>query len=106
MCGQTPVIIPRASTNARLASGMFGQIDVLSIPGAGLRSLDFPSDVHAMFADLFVPGTENTHGLEPTPSPSKIPSRALVRTYGSEDAMWVLARLIKSSQHSDLRLQS
>ncbi|PYI11125.1 C6 zinc finger domain protein [Aspergillus sclerotiicarbonarius CBS 121057] len=71
------------------SAGMFGQIDVLSIPGAGLRSLDFPSDVHAMFADLFVPSSENNaHGpMEPTPSPSNIPSRAFVRTYGSEDAI-------------------
>ncbi|KAI2863141.1 transcriptional regulator family: Fungal Specific TF [Aspergillus niger] len=83
---EDPTIFP-ASSGFDESSGMFGQIDVLSIPGAGLRSLDFPSDVHAMFADLFVPGTENTHGLEPTPSPSNIPSRALVRTYGSEDAI-------------------
>ncbi|BCR98031.1 uncharacterized protein AKAW2_31350S [Aspergillus luchuensis] len=83
---EDPTIFP-VSSGFDESSGLFGQIDVLSIPGAGLRSLDFPSDVHAMFADLFVPGTENTHGLEPTPSPSNIPSRALVRTYGSEDAI-------------------
>ncbi|GKZ20073.1 hypothetical protein AbraCBS73388_005250 [Aspergillus brasiliensis] len=83
---EDPTTLP-VSSGFDEASGMFGQIDVLSIPGAGLRSLDFPSDVHAMFADLFVPGTENAHGLEPTPSPTNIPSRALVRTYGSEDAL-------------------
>ncbi|GKZ28855.1 hypothetical protein AbraIFM66950_001106 [Aspergillus brasiliensis] len=83
---EDPTTLP-LSSGFDEASGMFGQIDVLSIPGAGLRSLDFPSDVHAMFADLFVPGTENAHGLEPTPSPTNIPSRALVRTYGSEDAL-------------------
>ncbi|RAL00893.1 uncharacterized protein BO80DRAFT_425286 [Aspergillus ibericus CBS 121593] len=68
---------------------MFGQIDVLSIPGAGLRSLDFSSDVHAMFADLFVPSSENNAHcqMEPTPSPSNLPCRAFVRTYGSEDAI-------------------
>ncbi|RAH69592.1 uncharacterized protein BO66DRAFT_98504 [Aspergillus aculeatinus CBS 121060] len=65
---------------------MFGQIDVLSIPGAGLRSLDFPSDVHSMFTDLFVPNGESSIPvqMEPTPSPSNVPSQSLVRTYGSE----------------------
>ncbi|RHZ70417.1 hypothetical protein CDV55_108467 [Aspergillus turcosus] len=68
------------------SSAMFGQIDVLSLPGAGLRALDFSSDVNTMFADLFTSNNgNNTHGqMEPTPSPSNIPSRPRVRTYGSE----------------------
>ncbi|PYH96313.1 C6 zinc finger domain protein [Aspergillus ellipticus CBS 707.79] len=80
---------PPASSGFDESSGIFGQIDVLSIPGAGLRSLDFPSDVHAMFADLFVPNADNSAHvqMEPTPSPSNIPSRSLVRTYGSDDAI-------------------
>ncbi|PWY61989.1 hypothetical protein BO83DRAFT_373228 [Aspergillus eucalypticola CBS 122712] len=71
------------------SSGMVGQIDVLSVPRAGLRSSDFPIHVHPVFADLFVPNTDhNAYGqLEPTRSPPDIPSRALVRTYGSEDAI-------------------
>ncbi|GFF41489.1 maltose fermentation regulatory protein MAL13 [Aspergillus udagawae] len=68
------------------SSAMFGQIDVLSLPGAGLRSLDFSSDVNTMFADLFPSDNgSNTQGqMGPTPSPSNIPSQPLVRTYGSE----------------------
>ncbi|OGM43477.1 C6 zinc finger domain protein [Aspergillus bombycis] len=68
------------------STGMFGQIDGLSVPGAGLRSLDFPSDVQSMFADLFIPH-EAGHPpaqMEPTPSPSNISTQSLVRTYGSE----------------------
>jgi hypothetical protein len=68
---------------------MFGQIDVMSIPGAGLRSLDFSSDVHTMFADLFAPtnGAHHPAQMEPTPSPSNTPCHSLVRTYGSEQDM-------------------
>ncbi|KAB8067789.1 C6 zinc finger domain protein [Aspergillus leporis] len=67
-------------------TGMFGQIDSLSVPGAGLRSLDFPSDVHSMFADLFIPNDAGhpPPQMEPTPSPSNISTPSLVRTYGSE----------------------
>jgi hypothetical protein len=77
------------STNLQAASAMFGQIDVLSLPGAGLRSLDFSSDVNTMFADLFPSDNgSNTQGqMGPTPSPSNIPSQPLVRTYGSEHDM-------------------
>ncbi|KAE8353012.1 C6 zinc finger domain protein [Aspergillus coremiiformis] len=68
------------------SSGMFGQIDGLSVPGAGLRSLDFPSEVHSMFADLFIPNDAGhpPAQMEPTPSPSNISTQSLVRTYGSE----------------------
>lgn len=68
---------------------MFGQIDVLSIPGAGLRSLDFTSDVHTMFADLFVPndGPSSHVQMEPTPSPSSVSTPSLVRAYAHEHDM-------------------
>ncbi|EAW13072.1 uncharacterized protein ACLA_015100 [Aspergillus clavatus NRRL 1] len=68
------------------SSTMFGQIDVLSMPGAGLRALDFSSDMHTMFADLFTPSNgSNPHAhMEPTPSPSNAPSHTMVRTYGNE----------------------
>ncbi|KAL2821595.1 hypothetical protein BJX63DRAFT_427592 [Aspergillus granulosus] len=68
------------------STAIFGQIDVLSAPGAGLRSLDFSSDVHSMFAGLFVPHDDgNSHAqMEPTPSSSGISSPTVVRTYGSE----------------------
>ncbi|PYI27035.1 C6 zinc finger domain protein [Aspergillus indologenus CBS 114.80] len=83
---QSAMITPPSSGFNDDSPEMFGQIDVLSIPGAGLRSLDFPSDVHSMFTDLFVPNGENSIPvqMEPTPSPSNVPSQSLVRTYGSE----------------------
>ncbi|KAL2840965.1 hypothetical protein BJY01DRAFT_257187 [Aspergillus pseudoustus] len=67
-------------------AAIFGQIDVLSAPGAGLRSLDFSSDVHSMFAGLFVPNDDgSSHAqMEPTPSSSSVSSPTVVRTYGSE----------------------
>ncbi|KAF7115742.1 hypothetical protein CNMCM5793_003245 [Aspergillus hiratsukae] len=68
------------------SSTMFSHIDVLSLPGAGLRALDFSSDVNTMFADLFTSNNGNNpqSQMEPTPSPSNTPSRPRVRTYGSE----------------------
>lgn len=68
---------------------MFGQIDVLSLPGAELRALDHSSDMNTMFADLFpLNNGSNTQGQkEPTRSPSNIPSQPMVRTYGSEQDM-------------------
>ncbi|PYH44601.1 uncharacterized protein BP01DRAFT_298324 [Aspergillus saccharolyticus JOP 1030-1] len=80
---QSAMITPPSSGFNDDSPEMFGQIDVLSIPGAGLRSLDFPSD---MFTDLFVPHAENAIPvqIEPSSSPSNVPSRSLVRTYGSE----------------------
>ncbi|KAH2930551.1 hypothetical protein KXW45_006210, partial [Aspergillus fumigatus] len=68
------------------SSAMFGQIDVLSLPGAELRALDHSSDMNTMFADLFpLNNGSNTQGqMEPTRSPSNIPSQPMVRTYGSE----------------------
>ncbi|KAL4741952.1 hypothetical protein BDV11DRAFT_42169 [Aspergillus similis] len=70
-------------------SALFGQIDVLSSPGAGLRSLDFPSDFQSLFAGLFGPndtGSTSQGQIEPTPSlsPSSVSSPSVVRTYGSE----------------------
>lgn len=67
---------------------VFNQIDVLSLPGAGLRHLDFPSDVQSMFAELFTgQGSQPTVPMEPTPPPPTIPR---VRAYGSESEMWAL----------------
>ncbi|KAI9928262.1 hypothetical protein MW887_002295 [Aspergillus wentii] len=82
---QNEVITPTSNFNES-SGGMFGQIDVLSVPGAGLRSLDFSSDVQSMFVDLF-PANEAVHThvqMEPTPSPSNEASQFLVRTYSSE----------------------
>ncbi|KAL4936864.1 hypothetical protein BDV06DRAFT_227478 [Aspergillus oleicola] len=67
-------------------SALFGQIDLLSAPAAGLRTLDFSSDVQSLFAGLFVPndGGNNHVQMEPTPSLSSVSSSTVVRTYGSE----------------------
>ncbi|PLB42053.1 uncharacterized protein BDW47DRAFT_114815 [Aspergillus candidus] len=82
---QTPAIVS-ASSSFDESSGMFGQIDVLSMPGAGLRSLDFSSDVHSMFANFFVQNDGSCAHVQmgPTPSPSNVSSNAWVRTYASE----------------------
>ncbi|KAL2800413.1 hypothetical protein BJX66DRAFT_321454 [Aspergillus keveii] len=73
-------------SNSKTAAAIFGQIDVLSAPGAGLRSLDFSSDVQSMFAGLFVPNDDSSsHAqMEPTPSSSSTSLQTVVRTYGSE----------------------
>ncbi|KAL4968823.1 uncharacterized protein BDV14DRAFT_166807 [Aspergillus stella-maris] len=67
-------------------SALFGQIDLLSAPAAGLRALDFSSDVQSLFAGLFVPndGGSSHVQMEPTPSLSSVSSSTVVRTYGSE----------------------
>ncbi|CEL03282.1 hypothetical protein ASPCAL04438 [Aspergillus calidoustus] len=77
---------PLNSANSKTAAAIFGQIDVLSAPGAGLRSLDFSSDVQSMFAGLFVPNDDSSsHAqMEPTPSSSSTSLQTVVRTYGSE----------------------
>lgn len=62
---------------------------MLSMPGAGLRQLDFPSDVQSMFSDIFSIGDGNRSQvqMEPTPSPPAVPGQCSVRTYGSESEM-------------------
>ncbi|KAL5051834.1 hypothetical protein BDW71DRAFT_1037 [Aspergillus fruticulosus] len=84
---ENPTIIP--VTSGFEESALFGQIDVLSSPGAGLRSLDFPSDFQSLFAGLFGPndsGNTSQAQIEPTPSlsPSSVSPPSMVRTYGSE----------------------
>lgn len=69
------------------APGMFNQIDVLSTPGAGLRQLDFPTDVQRMFADLFTcNGSHCQPRVASSPSPTA-PKQSRVRTYGSDSEM-------------------
>lgn len=75
------------------------------MPGAGLRSLDYSSDVQTMFADLFVPNTEghpDVH-MQSTPSSSSMPMQPLVRTYGSEYEMLVVPWTPRLIIHADLR---
>ncbi|KAJ5098474.1 hypothetical protein N7532_005475 [Penicillium argentinense] len=63
--------------------GMFSQIDVLSLPGAGLRHLDFPQ-VASMFQGYFTGDADTTHvHMGNVPSPLST-TQCLVRTYGSE----------------------
>ncbi|KAJ5654010.1 hypothetical protein N7490_001013 [Penicillium lividum] len=64
--------------------GMFTQIDVLSLPGAGLRHLDFPQQVSPMFQGYYAGESDPTHvPLEPMPSPLTR-AQCYVRAYGSE----------------------
>ncbi|KAL2829970.1 hypothetical protein BDW59DRAFT_28955 [Aspergillus cavernicola] len=71
----------------QITAVMFGEIDVLSGPGAGLRSLDFSSDVDSMLAGLLIPndGTNPHVQMEPTPPSSSISIQSVVRTYGSDN---------------------
>jgi hypothetical protein len=67
------------------AAGVFGQIDVLSAPGAGLRHLDVT--MSSLYQTYF-PEDENlsTVQMEPMPSPLGT-TQCFVRTYGSEPEM-------------------
>ncbi|KAJ5546311.1 hypothetical protein N7494_003896 [Penicillium frequentans] len=65
-------------------SGMFTQIDVLSLPGAGLRHLDFPQQVSSLFQGFYAGDADAAHvPLELMPSPLT-GAQCYVRTYGSE----------------------
>jgi hypothetical protein len=66
---------------------MFGQIDPLSLPGAGLRHLDFPQDVQGMFEGLFIPREGESHPVVPQSAPPAVRKRPMVRAYGSEQEM-------------------
>ncbi|KAJ5893527.1 hypothetical protein N7495_005218 [Penicillium taxi] len=76
-----PQYEPVMSADFEEPSGMFSQIDVLSLPGAGLRHLDFPQ-VASMFQDYYS-GDASHVPIESMPSPLGS-TRCLVRTYGSE----------------------
>ena len=65
---------------------MFSQIDVLSLPGAGLRHLDFPQ-VSSMLQSYFLgDGNATQTHMELVPSPLS-DTQCFVRTYGSEPEM-------------------
>ncbi|OQE10504.1 hypothetical protein PENVUL_c004G09889 [Penicillium vulpinum] len=68
------------------APGMFTQIDELSLPGAGLRHLDFQSEIPSMFQSFFTGDGSQSHMQVPLISPPlNSPSpQPFVRTYGSE----------------------
>ncbi|KAL2221801.1 C6 zinc finger domain protein [Thermoascus aurantiacus ATCC 26904] len=78
----SPILVPASRFDE--SAGIFNQIDPLSMPGAGLRHLDFPHDVQSMFEDLFVPvdGVHSNGHIEP--SPAAVPKQSMVRVYGSE----------------------
>lgn len=68
---------------------MFTQIDVLSLPGAGLRHLDFPQQVSSLFQGYYAGDADAAHvPLELMPSPLT-GAQCYVRTYGSEPEMYV-----------------
>ncbi|KAJ6102577.1 hypothetical protein N7486_005004 [Penicillium sp. IBT 16267x] len=63
---------------------MFTQIDVLSLPGAGLRHLDSFQQVSSIFQGYFAGDADPAHApLELMPSPLT-GAQCYVRTYGSE----------------------
>lgn len=69
---------------------MFSQIDELSVPGAGLRHLDFHSEMPAMFPGIFSGDGTQSHMQVPPVSPSVDRTQSFVRIYGSEPEMYVL----------------
>ena len=87
------MMMPFASSPADCdlaSSAIFGQIDGLSMPGAGLRNLDFSSEVPSMFADFLVsnPGPSSTVQM-PSARASSMSMQTLVRAYGSEHELSV-----------------
>ncbi|KAJ9356121.1 C6 zinc finger domain protein [Paecilomyces variotii] len=77
-----PVPIPVSRFDE--SAGMFNQIDPLALPGAGLRHLDFPTEVQSMFEDLFAPGDGANPHVQMEPAPAVPPKPSMVRAYGSE----------------------
>lgn len=73
--------------NIDAAAGMFNQIDPLALPGAGLRHLDFPTEVQSMFEDLFIPGDGTQSQVQMEPVPAARPKPSMVRSYGNESDM-------------------
>ncbi|CAG8239465.1 unnamed protein product [Penicillium salamii] len=67
-----------------ILAGMFSQIDDLSLPGAGLRHLDFQAEVPSIFQGLFNSDGTQSHMQVPPISPSLMGTESYVRTYGSE----------------------
>lgn len=65
---------------------MFGQIDPMSLPGAGLRHLDF-QDVHGMFDGMFIPREGEHPPAVPQSAPTPVRKQPMVRAYGSEQDM-------------------
>jgi len=89
MISNYPVCLELITDNT-IAPGMFSQIDVLSLPGAGLRHLDFPQ-VASMFQGYFTGDDSTSHvHMGQIPSPLST-TQCLVRTYGSEPEMYVLS---------------
>lgn len=84
---------------AAASSGMFTQIDDLSIPGAGIRSTGYSSDVNNMLVDLLVSNNAGSSQvqMQPTPSPPTMPMRSLVRTYGSEQELSVCSLKLRAN---------
>lgn len=75
---------PPAPTNYVEASGMFSQIDELSMPGAGLRHLDF-NQVNSMFPGFYdSDGNTPPIPLDLAPLPMGNNTQLLVRLYKSE----------------------
>lgn len=66
---------------------MFSQIDELALPGAGLRHLDYQSEIPSMFQSFFTGDGSQSHMQVPPVPPSLNNTQCLVRTYGSEPEM-------------------
>ncbi|KAJ5783006.1 hypothetical protein N7457_004780 [Penicillium paradoxum] len=82
--GLFAITLRKRRTYRGLVPGMFNQIDELSLPGAGLRHLDFQSDVPSMFQGFFTGDGGQSHMQVPPVPPSLNSAQCFVRTYGSE----------------------
>lgn len=78
--------IPAILMLLHIGSDMFTQIDVLSLPGAGLRHLDFPQ-VSSMFQGYYTGGSDPSQVSLDLMSSSLSDTQCFVRTYGSEPEM-------------------
>ncbi|EPS32527.1 hypothetical protein PDE_07487 [Penicillium oxalicum 114-2] len=75
--------IADSSTEFSDSPAIFNQIDVLSLPGAGLRHLDFPN-VGSLFQGFYT-GDDSSSQLQMETVPPSMSTRScFVRTYGSE----------------------
>ena len=112
---------PRSSKNVRLyatmhklchvlttflAPAMFSQIDELSLPGAGLRHLDFQSEMPSMFQGFFTGDGSQSHMQVPPIPPSLHSTQSFVRTYGSEPEMYVFLNALPHTSTDLIRLNA
>ena len=75
--------------NASETSDMFDNINVLSLPGAGLQRLNFSEKLPSTLENLY-PSDESQPSIQTgATSASPNSTSCFIRMYGSESEMWV-----------------